>query len=209
MTEAFASIEGLLALVANPEACGARLRDLQEAEAAARRAQAELAVEREAHAEHVALTTVELERERKDLAEQKLDLHRQVDELEAKRAAAADTFKAIRVIEDQVKRAILRHAGMLDHFNEKIQSLPGWNSLDRLVGAPVDVYPEITPSPDMELTREGTTGDPFSPESTLTRAVPTDMASHDDLPMPQNRKPPRSPAARRSQRRAAERQSHA
>jgi hypothetical protein len=103
-------------------------------------------------------------------------------------------------IETAIKFRILRHAGALVGFNPELQSVPSFDTVDRMIGVPVDTISEMR-APGTELAREGWSGDKFSEQSTLTRSVP--MSEHDDLPMP--RPPDPSATSRRRARRAGRR----
>jgi hypothetical protein len=199
--QAFTPFAALLTVIADPAGCGARLRDLQQKTAEARKAAAELA-DAELEAEIANNKSVaELDKQAKRLAERELALHARANDLAAKQSAISETYRAIRVIEDQIKRAIMRHAGLLESFNERLQSLPTWDALNRLIGVPVDIHTDAPPAKSTELVQHDWNGDAFTAGSTLTRAAP--MSEQDSLPMP--RSPDASARSRRDARRAADR----
>jgi hypothetical protein len=118
---------------------------------------------------------------------------------DARRELVAHHRKLVE-IETAIKFRILRHADALAGFNSAIQSVPSWDAIDRLAGAPVDVVEEMRATgTELTNTKASWGGDQLT--GTLTRSVP--MSEHDDLPLP---KPPDlSTSPRRRSRRARRR----
>ena len=191
----FGDLFALLDQLKNPDATEAKAKQLRELEI-------RVAVARE--------NLADVKAERGDLDARAAALDRREAEFglreraqEAKFADArrelVEQHRRLVEIESAIKLRLLRHSGALAGFDPRLQSVPSWSAIDRLVGGPVDVIEEMR-APSMATTREGFGGDQFAP-STLTRSTP--MSAHDDLPTP---KPPDpSAGSRRRSRRGADR----
>jgi hypothetical protein len=176
----FGDFLALLDLLKNRDAIEAVAKQLRELEV-------RVAVEREnladAKAEHGDLDARALTLDRRD-AELRLLEREQNAKFDDARQELVAQHRRLVEIESAIKFRILRHAGALAGFNPILQSVPSWDAIDRLAGAPVDVVEEMR-APSTELAREGFGGDKFSEQSTLTRSMPMPaMSEHDDLPMP-------------------------
>jgi hypothetical protein len=170
-------LQKFICLILDAKACAKRCEELTaltvqaiEAKAAAEQAEASLVA---AKAEQEAV-----------LAQQRQDNDTQSERLREREYAlviSRDTVFAalgeMRTLDGQMKRALLNYAGMLDGFNERIQSLPSWESLHRdLLGSPDPHYGEHK----SEHGRDGDFGSmtetervpEASPEATITRSVP-------------------------------------
>jgi Mg2+ and Co2+ transporter CorA len=131
----------LVRFVTDAKACGKRVEELVamttgaiEATAAAEQARAALAQ-----------ATTEQEAA---LAKRKQEVDAYCDEALKKDRDADGKLKRVRAdigemrrLDEQMRRAVMSYAGMLNHFNERIQDMPSWETLDReLLGKSEDAH---------------------------------------------------------------------
>ena len=185
----FADLFALLHLFENRDAIQAAARELRELEI-------RIAVERE--------NLADVKAERGDFDAKALMLDQAEGELQLRELEQNARFddarqelvahhRRLTEIESAIKFRLLQHAGVLAGFDPRLQNIPDWSVIDRLIGAPVDVVEEMRPS--SMATTESWGGDQLT--GGLTRSV-----SQDDLPTP---KPPDlSAKSRRHLRRGAE-----
>jgi hypothetical protein len=132
----------LLRLVADPATAKARLAALQAATDAAK-AREEAALEAEISANAVIASH---DKREKELRDQELAAHVERQRLEASRVQLVDFARQLRETEDQIKVRVLRYAGILEHFNPTLQSLPDWPAIEAAVfGRPADAHIDANP----------------------------------------------------------------
>jgi hypothetical protein len=168
----FAAVLTLCRLAANPKAGEAMLRRIRKAERAATAAEQRCATaeakleQRQAALDARASELDELTRAiagRETAFEASLEQAR--DDLREFYDDLADTDRRIRF-------RIAHSNGLLDGFNERLQSLPTWEQIRQLVpGLPDDPPPPSAAEIVSRNVREDWTGHSFLAESSLTRSV--------------------------------------
>jgi hypothetical protein len=186
--DAFAELMNLLAIVADARACGSRLRQLQAQTAAARSAEASLAPAKTTHDAYIAKTRTELDKRKTKLDEREVEIHNKSLLLDERERQFGERFHEADVREIRLKHRILREAGLT--FNERMQSLPDWPELDRIVNGVSDAHFDQQPP-----AREGGGG---------LVSEPAPDSPTDRPPLMRSVPASRSAAARRAERRAAE-----
>jgi hypothetical protein len=132
----------LLRLVADPATAKARLAELQAATAAAK-AREVAALEQETSCNG---WIKKLEARENSVRDQELAVHQEKQRLEASRVQLVDFARQLRETEDQIKVRVLRYAGILEHFNPTLQSLPDWPAIEAAVfGRPADAHIDANP----------------------------------------------------------------
>jgi hypothetical protein len=134
---AFAAVLNLLALVTDPKATGARLRDLQKKTAAAMKAEGDLVAARAAHDQFVAAEQQALDKRKREIDElynevqgRRLGLDRRDKEFHQQR-------DEVETRERHLKFRLLRLANV--DWNETLQGLPTWPQIDQICyGVPIE-----------------------------------------------------------------------
>jgi hypothetical protein len=135
-SSAFEDLMTLARLMADPKAlqagidrymaAGVKARDLEKAAERAVTAMKAREAELDKREERIASVEVETGLRRAEVNDRQARLHQILAE--------------IRQEGDRFKRELLRYAGVADHFNERLQTLPDWDALARAVLGQSDVH---------------------------------------------------------------------
>ncbi|HZV07280.1 MAG TPA: hypothetical protein VE999_19510 [Gemmataceae bacterium] len=135
-SSAFDDAIALIKLAADPKAFQARLNELtaagtkaREEKAAAVKAQSELAAR-----------VAELDKREASLDALRSQLSDKSDFVEERHAELKTVAASLRKLETTLKMRILNHAGALEGFDPKLQSLPDWAEIDAEIGIPRDPH---------------------------------------------------------------------
>jgi hypothetical protein len=126
---AFDDVLSLIRLVTDMKTYGKRLENLQ-AEIAKADARIEAAEGAEAK---LALRVAELDRREAKIADLEVETAARSARVDDKQNRLHEIFADIKTQGDRFKREKLRYAGVLEHFNERLQDLPDWTALAQLV----------------------------------------------------------------------------
>jgi hypothetical protein len=135
----FGMVEALLLAVAEPKVSAQALAELKRQGDQIVADRTQLEVDRAAFAEHETATRAALAKQADANGEDAGQLYLRSLELKNQHATLAGIFRDISIKDEQLRRRLLRYTGR--EINEKLQSLPGWEELERLFGtadAPID-----------------------------------------------------------------------
>jgi hypothetical protein len=145
--DSYRGVADLIALMVDPKAFAAKLRSLQQREAAAARAEAQLASARVAHDEYIAKTSAELKEQMSALAKRRTD----IEAREARLQAAQDILARHKEILDARRYRKLGGNGLTQDLGEP--SLP---SADPHFPEPQSDDPWFAPTAANTITRTTT-----------------------------------------------------
>jgi hypothetical protein len=131
MSGDFERLADLIRLVTDGKACAKRAEELVGLTTAAIEAKAE------AEAAQAALAAAKAAQEA-ELAEREQELNEFAERLREREQAVVNARETVlgglahmRGLDKQMKCAVMNYAGVLDSFNERLQDLPSWESLNR------------------------------------------------------------------------------
>jgi len=123
--DAFGNLMALIKLAADPKAFQVRLDALMAATVKAN--EAKVGAERAKSAQ--AARDAELDKREEAIASVEVETGLRRAEVNGRQERLHEILADIRKQGDQFRREILRYAGLGEHFNERLQSLPDWNAL--------------------------------------------------------------------------------
>jgi hypothetical protein len=186
-TDALAILADILRLVVDNKKSSERIRSLQQREAAALRAEANLGPAKVQHDAAISKERTELDKYKTRLDALADDLGNKAARLDEQHAQLADFAKELTAQENRLKRRMLTLANE-PLWNETLQSAPSWAEVDRLLN-PVD--PHVPATGDGAVFLE-------DPGDGPSEAIPDAAAA-----LTITRSPRQSAATRRAQREAA------
>jgi hypothetical protein len=172
LRDVVAAFSNAYKLVTTDKAKAAQLRAVDKLD---RRAAKAVAVRDEARAEAAAIVA-KIERDTNALAERERALDARDAAFASSLQEARDHLRAyydsLADMDRRIRYRILSHAGLLHGFNERLQDLPDWPAIERMVPG---LSPDLPAAPAAEVisenVREDWSGNVFAAGATVTRSI--------------------------------------